>query len=361
MSTENIIGTGEYIPYLQTIKEAEEKRTSDVSYKNEAFRVNPLSEVIEPPVYCFIENSPVMTEGNFVLLTGKAKSGKTFLLGVITASLLNSSTQLNTIRGRLPESKKNVVYFDTEQSPYHVNRTVKRICSATGTANPENLYAYGIRPLSPAERVTFIETKIATIPNIGTIVIDGVRDLLSIGINDESEATAITSKFLKWSYELNCNIILLLHQNKTDMNARGHIGTELLNKAETTISVAKDSKTGVFTVSCEMSRDISFNEFGFSISENGKLEPVTIPNMADSKSSNPSTVSDAKHLEAIRKMFSTETMYSYDELVEEVSHRFSVGTGTAKKYVALYIDKEWMRKERAGMKVNYFSTFLNLN
>jgi hypothetical protein len=361
MSTDNISGPVEYIPYLQTIKEAEEKRTPTVSTKYEAFRVNPLSEVIEPPVFCFIDNSPVLTEGNFILLIGKAKSGKTFLLGKITASLLNSSKQLNAIKGRLPKDKKNVVYFDTEQSPCHVLRTVKRICSAIETPDPENLYAYGIRPLSPAERLNFIETKIATIPNIGAVIIDGVRDLLSVGINDEAEAPAITSKFLKWSYELNCNMILLLHQNKTDMNARGHIGTELLNKAETTISVTKEPKTGVFTVSCEMSRDISFDDFGFIIGLGGKLESVPLTDKAGSRSSKPEPVSDAKHIEVIGKMFSSEPTYNYENMIKEISSRFSVGTSASKKYAALYLDKAWLTKERAGTKVNYRSTFLNLN
>ena len=34
----------------------------------------------------------------------------------------------------------------------------------------------------------------------------------------------------------------LLHQNKGDEHARGHIGTELSNKAETVLQVEKDEK-----------------------------------------------------------------------------------------------------------------------
>jgi hypothetical protein len=268
---------------------------------------------------------------------------------------------LNVIKGHLPKDKKNVVYFDTEQSPYHVNRTVKRICSAINTPNPGNLYAYGIRPLSPAERLDFIEKKIATIPNIGAIIIDGVRDLLSVGINDETEATAITSKFLKWSYELTCNMILLLHQNKTDMNARGHIGTELLNKAETTISVTKDPKTNVFTVACEMSRDISFDDFGFTIDSDGKLEPVQLSDKAVAKSSKLENISDTKHLEVILKMFSSKPAYNYKDLCTEISQRFGVGVSASKKYASLYVDKNWLTTERAGKETNYRISFLNLN
>jgi hypothetical protein len=156
-------------------------------------------------------------------------------------------------------------------------------------------------------------------------------------------------------------MILLLHQNKTDMNARGHIGTELLNKAETTISVTKDAKTGIFTIACEMSRDISFDDFGFTIGSDGKLEPVTLTDKVSSKSTKLETVSDAKHIEVIGKMFSSETTYNYEDLVTEISHRFGVGVSASKKYASLYVDKAWLTKEKAGKETNYHISFLNMN
>ena len=47
----------------------------------EKFRINPLADMTEPPVFCKIGESPTMTAGNFSLINGKAKSGKTFFLG----------------------------------------------------------------------------------------------------------------------------------------------------------------------------------------------------------------------------------------------------------------------------------------
>lgn len=177
----------------------------------ERLRINPLFDLAEPPVYCRIGGSPAMTAGNFSLLTGKAKSGKTFLLGSIVAGMLNNSKQINTIEGSLPNEKKIVLYFDTEQSSFHAQRTIKRIYSLIGDKKISNLIAYGLRSLTPLERVNAIEYAINQTDNLGVVAIDGVRDLLTMGINDEAETISLISKLLKWSSDYEIHIILLLH------------------------------------------------------------------------------------------------------------------------------------------------------
>jgi hypothetical protein len=62
-------------------------------------------------------------------------------------------------------------------------------------------------------------------------------------VNDEEEATAIASKLLQWTSENNCHIACVLHENKNDRNAKGHLGAYLVQKAETTISLAKSETT----------------------------------------------------------------------------------------------------------------------
>lgn len=227
----------------------------------EKYKINPLTEINEPPTYCLINNRPSLTAGNFSLIYGKKKAGKTFLLGGVIASTINNSIQLGAIKGCLPKDKNVILYFDTEQSLYHASRSVNRICSLISDPNPSNLSAYNLRPITPKERLVFIETVITMTPNVCIVAIDGIRDLLSTGINDEQAATELTSKFLKWSYDLNIHIVLLLHQNKGDEHARGHIGSEVVNKAETTISVTKVDKSNIFKVVCEDSRDIPFDDF----------------------------------------------------------------------------------------------------
>jgi hypothetical protein len=295
-----------------------------------------------------------MTAGNFSLINGKAKSGKTFFLGSVVASLIGGKAQLDNIRGCLPEGRGSVLYFDTEQSEYHATRTIKRICSMAGMSIPDNLTAYGLRPLTPAERLRAIEEKISTASNLGAVVIDGIRDLLTMGINDEAEATSLTSKFLKWTSDLNIHMILLLHQNKTDGNARGHIGTEVLNKAETTLTITKDPKTDMFVVSCEYSRDISFEDFSFRI-EDGTPVAASIPQDEPAKGTKPQHIEDDKHLMILADIFRQDRQQSYPDLIDKIIYGFenSFGQNVCRNFVTHYLNKGWISKFNNGNKKYY--------
>jgi len=319
----------------------------------EKLRINPLTEVSEPPTYCTINNKPSLTAGNFSLIYGKKKSGKTFLLGGIIASTINNSTQLGAIKGCLPKDKNVVLYFDTEQSLFHANRSIRRICSLTRNSNPENLYAYGLRPLTPAARLAVIGEVITKTPNVGIIAIDGIRDLLTTGINDEQAATELTSLFLKWSYELNLHIVLLLHQNKADERARGHIGSEVVNKAETTISVTKIDHSNMYRVVCEDSRDMPFDDFGFKITEDGLPASADVPDHKPKKITDPKFIKTEDHLSVLSDVYKNESDINYTQLTKALGEKFDVGINKGKKFVTYYKDKGWVKTERDGMSVNY--------
>jgi hypothetical protein len=319
----------------------------------ENLRINPLEELSDAPAYCFINDKPSLTAGNFTLINGKKKAGKTFLLGGLLASTINNSLQLDAIRGCLPDDKRNVLYFDTEQSTYHANRSIKRICALTGNPNPNNLLAYGLRPLLPEERLKVIEAVILMTPNVGIVAIDGIRDLLTRGINDEAEATSLTSKFLKWSYDLDIHIVLLLHQNKSDINPRGHIGSEVVNKAETVISVTKEGKFNEFIVSCEDSRDISFDDFAFTITDEGLPIACNMPTGKERKTTDPQHIASEKHLESLRNIFASETEYTYKEIISAIKEEFAIGRDASSEFCNFYLGKNWLLKERKGMYTIY--------
>lgn len=322
-------------------------------FELERLRINPTAEINEPPVYCKIGTAPAMTAGNFSLLNGKQKSGKTFFSGATVASLLTGEVQVGCVRGCLPENKKVVVVFDTEQSPYHALRSIKRICKLAGDPNPENLHAYGLRPLTPAERLKFIEDKINSTEGLGVVVIDGIRDLLTIGINDEQEATALVSKFLKWTADFEIHIILLLHQNKTDNHARGHVGTEVLNKSETTITITKEQNQSIFAVTCDYSRDIGFEDFAFTINDEGLPVSTELPEAGQTRGNTPQNLKDEEHIEKLNIIFSNERKMSGADLQLAIKNQFEVGIVRSRDFVYHYQINGWIEKEREGKNVYY--------
>jgi hypothetical protein len=318
-------------------------------------RIDPLADISEPPVCCYIGGKPSMTFGNFSMVDGKKKAGKTFAVGGIVAAVISGSEIIGNIRGNLDHKKNIVLYFDTEQSQFHANRSIKRICKLAGNPNPSNLIAFGLRSLSPSERLAFIESHIQTTPNLSMVIIDGVRDLLSQGINDEPEATSLTSKFLKWTEEYYMHLILLLHQNKNDLNPRGHIGTEIQNKCETLLTVTKDKNLNVFTVACEDSRDIGFNEFAFTVDEDGMIQSSDTPKKEKEKTTKPQFVDDQKQFEVLDTIFKNKLELNYTSLQDAIIVAFgnTFGRNTCRTFITHYMNKEWIKNYRKGMNTFY--------
>ena len=228
------------------------------------------TEKIEPPKIAWNQVTEKDTRvlgtlGNFSLVIGKAKSKKSFFVNIAVSTVLKAGTLLGMFKGELPKDKSNVLYFDTEQGKYHVQLALKRICEQIKVSIPKNVSVYGLRSYTPAERLEMIEKAINTTENLGFVIIDGIKDLVT-SINDEGEATMIASKLLKWSEQKEIHILTVLHQNKGDNNARGHIGTELINKAETVLSVTRDTKNpDVSIVEAQFCRGLEPQPFAFEI------------------------------------------------------------------------------------------------
>ena len=109
--------------------------------------------------------------------------------------------------------------------------------------------------------------------NIGLVVIDGVVDLASKGVNDEEEATALASKLLQWTSSKNCHISIVLHENKNDRNAKGHLGAMLVQKAETTISLTKsETQPGASDIVPEYTRNKEFPPMTMTITGYDTIE-----------------------------------------------------------------------------------------
>ena len=326
-------------------------------------QVDPLKDIDEPPTILEIyssngKKSPVCTLGNFSLLIGKTKSRKTFLQTAIIAALATNKPQLDRLAGCMPDDKNIVLLFDTEQSEYHLSRTVKRACRLSGVPNPSNFRAFGLRPFTPAERVKLIEFAIENTPNLGFVAIDGLRDLVS-SINDEAQATEIISHLLKWTAIYNIHIMLVLHQNKNDANARGWIGSEAVNKGETVLSVSLATDKESSIVECEFSRDLPFDSFAFQINENGLPEACDLPEKANTATKcYPDLISEAIHFEVLKDTYKTEKEPNYNQLMDSIvanfgSRKTRFGQSKCRSFIAYYLDQGWIEKIQSGRNVIY--------
>lgn len=198
---------------------------------------------------------------------------------------------------------------------------VKRICTQINKPEPSNLDTFHLRSLNPVERLKFIEEEIYSNSELGFVVIDGIKDLVT-SINDEEQATMIASKLLKWSEERNIYILVVLHQNKSDTNARGHIGTELMNKAQTVLSITKDEgNKDISIVEPQQCRDKEPETIAFSIDDNGLPFLVSGFEPSVKKISNSFSVTDLediKKYQLLTEVFSHGDGFKYGALVSQL-------------------------------------------
>jgi hypothetical protein len=348
----------EVIIDVDKFNQKHKEEISEIQLMNEKLErvlINPLIELM-PPQTCLEllesndESSTLGTLGDFSLIIGKAKSKKSFFISIAVSAATKNNLVLDRIKGKLPSNQNQVLYFDTEQSEYFVQRAVKRICKITDIQNPVNLKTYHLRKYSPEERLELIEHAIYNNSNIGLVVIDGIKDLV-FSINDESEATKISSKLLKWTEENNIHIICVLHQNKGDNNARGHLGTELINKAESVISITKvPENENISIVEAEFCRNKDFQPFAFEIDDLGipRITEYLVTNSKEKKKFKISDYSNIELYKIVNQIFLNNISPRYKELVyltkqaTELILGKSIGDNQSKELITHFKHNKWI-------------------
>lgn len=276
-----------------------------------------------PPVVLKIDDSIIGTLGNFSASTGKAKSKKTFNVCAIVAAALTNGTVLS-YSVSLPLNKRKILYVDTEQSPFHCLRLMNRILRLANyptDTHPEQLVFLGLRRYATKDRLKKIEEAIFETEGLGLVIIDGIRDLAH-DINSPGESTDLITKLMQWTDEQQIHIHVVLHLNKGDDNTRGHLGTELNNKAETVLQVTKDEfDKDISAVSSMFIRDKDFEPFAFRINESSLpelLENYQPQPLAKRKAFDYKEVSEEKHREALEATFQNAEALPYGNLIERL-------------------------------------------
>jgi len=243
-----------------------EKPAGELEKLLNSSRIDTSVEVKKPPTILSIRevgfnkvtDRRLFTLGNFSCIVGKAKSRKTFLMTLFASAMISDiSDKL------IGETGGQVLYFDTEQGTYDCYNTLKRIEKMTGTYG--KLVGFSLRQFSPRERCQIIEYAFKKYGGkIKFCVIDGIADLAN-AINDEDEATRVSTMLLRLTKVYNCHICTVIHQNKNDNFATGHLGSSIMKKAEILISVTKSSDPDMSEVSCDLSRGVDFESFAMYV------------------------------------------------------------------------------------------------
>ena len=263
-------------------------------------RITP-STVIPKRDFLFrMFGKPCFPKGELVALTGKEKSGKTFVTSLLMTLCLRRELLGMT---RNAEDRQSVLWYDTEQSEEStleiLVERISRMCglqSATGSANTIATDAPGIAPGCEAwpaelfnvfnvraepwrERLPLLEEAIMTYrPDL--VVLDGIRDLVD-DINDGVLAQEVIERLMHLASESGCCMVCVLHQNKSleDKSLRGWIGTELANKS---FEVYECSKNADRIFSCRQTRTRKYDitdTLRFTVDDEGIPQPCSLQDL----------------------------------------------------------------------------------
>lgn len=307
-----------------------------------------------------VDDSTIGTLGNFSASIGKAKSKKTFNVSAIAAAALKNGTVLH-YRACFPDGKRKILYVDTEQGKNHCQIVLNRILRLAGLpkyCDADNLTMLALRKYSPEVRLAITEEAIGMIPDLGLVIIDGIRDFIH-DINSPGESTDVISKFMQWTDDRQIHIHTVLHQNKNDEHARGHIGTELNNKAETIMQVEVDKEDkNISVVEAVHIRDREFEPFAFRINEEVLPEPVESYLPKEKKIGRPikepfdpyKEIPENVHRAALDVAFANGNIGSYDEYLERLKEGYGLqnvklGHNKAVKVATFLSNKRMVIKE----------------
>ena len=252
---------------LAGISPEEEQRLKTL----ESRRIRPDTPLPEVDFLFRLHQKPCFARGELVGLSGKAKSGKTFVCSILMALCFRN--QVLSV-DRIEPCRLHVLWYDTEQSEESTQDILRnRVIPLTGIPEdqfPMELFdIFNVRGEAWAERLPLLETAVRHYrPDL--VVLDGIRDLVS-DINDGVVAQDVVERLMHLASDCHCCIVCVLHQNKSqeDRNLRGWIGTELKNKAFEVYECVKSSER-IFIWSQTDTRKYDIPEpLSFAVNEKG--------------------------------------------------------------------------------------------
>jgi len=265
------------------------------------------------PVLRF-HGTPCFPRQDLVAITGKAKCGKTLLMSILMAAALWGGDVMG-FEGE--DALLKVMYIDTEQAEYSTQFVLNRVVKlSTLPYSPERFQVFNLRRKSATERLQLVTAAISQ-EKPDLVIIDGIRDLL-LDFNDIAESSSLIGHLMTLASDFDCSIVCALHQNKPkdDNNMRGHLGTELINKAAEVYEMVREDDV------LRMRQMVSRNEpidqdllFQVALDATGMALPVEFVGTSTAENS---AALDAPSLDILQKVFEGGQKLKYNELIRGI-------------------------------------------
>ena len=222
----------------------------------------------EPMEYLFTlgDKYGLIARANLHTLRGAPKTGKSAAgLALIAAALKGEFIGIKANRDNLA-----VLWIDTEQDKNTLRQKARAVLDMAGLdAQPEALKVVAVRGYGrPAEALA--ATLQAIEENAADFVfLDGVVDLCQ-AFNDEVESREVVRRLEAHAEQYGAAILGLIHTNKKDDEARGHLGAIMQQKSAEIYQVNKAEGESIANVTQPFSRFAPVPGFSFAFADDFK-------------------------------------------------------------------------------------------
>jgi hypothetical protein len=310
---------------------------------------------IQPPPLRPIYNlggQVIATPGNLVTVTSAVKTGKTAVIGAMSASVMAAGTDADCLGFSSSNPKSyGLIHFDSEQSPddhwHQVDRALKR---AKLHEPPSWLYSYCLTGLGHLRGWECVQeaTRIAVEQHGGihSILIDGVADLVA-DVNDPAECNDFVAILHDMAIQRDCPIIGVIHFNPGGEKTRGHLGSQLERKAETNLRLDKtDEVTCIWSDKQRRAPIPKGTGPCFRWSDESRMH-VSCETGSDRREA-----ADVERMrDELEEVFSERKAMRYSELKSTVISRLTVSARTAERKIARYRKKKLVTRRAANLFV----------
>lgn len=260
-----------YTPYPQvsgSLNEAQES-AQDTDAKQKASQIKDrllasfgaimqaaANDIVWTPAWVNLNGAPIISKGTINVIQGKAGVHKSRLAETLCALLLSphgTGDYLNFQRHNLGAGYY-VGYIDTERNTQeHFPAAVQRIRERAGIdkkADNGRFYPVSIKQVERRERLDAVKAWIEVIRETMRerrletwnlfVVLDVVTDCVA-SFNRDDETMALFDYLGNLCEHYGVTFLLVLHENPFSEKARGHTGTEAMNKADTQMQISYEA------------------------------------------------------------------------------------------------------------------------
>jgi hypothetical protein len=319
-------------------------------YKDILFDEN--RSVKRPIPVVSVDESIIATKGNIITLLGQSKAGKSAVVSSWIAGMINPNPiNIDTLGFKIQPNidTKAVLHFDTEQSYYDWHRSQQNILQRSKLPHkPDEYDSVFLRTRDVAERITIIKETCKVMCNkfggIHAIFIDGIADLVS-SVNDEKECYRVIDLLLGLSDIYKTIVIVVIHLNPGALEkARGHLGSQLNRKSESTLSVTKEKGSDISKVKPFLLRNAGASETPkIEFHWDKEKKHHVFLNYDYSEGSKEPTKKEVG-IETIINILKENSSLSHTKLRDLIIESTGVSVSTAKRAIADATDKGTIQK-----------------